>query len=188
MHFGLKQPKSTLPLTRLFAHSLAPLTHLLAPHYLLHLRAPLSSLVCSLARSLTNFKACGIKNDQMAIFSGFFSVLDHSAMAVSSKLNSFMSIMSVQVIICLSFSCISEVSVISQFSPFHYGTMLENSQEYKLKYRATRLSVRLFARTACFACTLSCAHLFARTAHSFAHSGLLTCSLARSLPCSWDSE
>ena len=39
-------------------------------------------------------------------------------------------------------------------------TMVDNSQEYRLKYWATRSSVRLFARTA---------HSFARTAH-FAHS------------------
>ena len=35
--------------THLFARSLAPLTHLLALHCLLHLRAPLRLFVCSLA-------------------------------------------------------------------------------------------------------------------------------------------
>ena len=62
--------------------------------------------------------------------------------------------------------------------------MVDNSQEYRLKYWATRSSV----------CS------FNRTAHSFACSGLLasltlsaalTCSLAhslRSLPRSWESE
>ena len=41
------------PLARPFALSLAPLTHSLARHCWLRLRAPLRSLVCSLAHSLT---------------------------------------------------------------------------------------------------------------------------------------
>ena len=52
----------------------------------------------------------------------------------------------------------------------HHSTMVDNSQEYRLKYWATRSSVRLFACTA---------HSFACTAHSFACSGLLA-SLAPS--------
>ena len=67
---------------------------------------------------------------------------------------------------------------------YHQRTMVQNSQEYRLKYWATRSSV----------------HSFARTAHSFACSGLLA-SLApsaalirlparslRSLPRLWDSD
>ena len=44
---------STGPLTRPFARSLAPLTHLLAPHNLFHSRAPLRSLARSIAHSLS---------------------------------------------------------------------------------------------------------------------------------------
>ena len=64
----------TGPLARPFARSLAPLTRLLALHYLLCSRAPLHSL----ARSLTHFAqfayslAHGTVNDGMAIYSVFF--------------------------------------------------------------------------------------------------------------------
>ena len=47
------QDVSTGPLTRPFARSLAPLTHLLAPHNLFHSRAPLRSLARSIAHSLS---------------------------------------------------------------------------------------------------------------------------------------
>ena len=62
--------------------------------------------------------------------------------------------------------------------------MVDNSQEYRLKYWATRSSVRSFARTA---------HLFAcsRLLALLAPSAALTRSLARSLcslPRSWESE
>ena len=55
-------------------------------------------------------------------------------------------------------------------------TVVWNNQKYRLKYWATRTSV----------CS------FARTAHSFACSGLLaslaaSAALTRSLACSWDS-
>ena len=66
---------STGPLARLFACSLAPLTHLLAPHCSLCLRAHCAH---SFARSLTYSRARGKKADLMAIFSVFFNVLDHS--------------------------------------------------------------------------------------------------------------
>ena len=45
--------KSNGPFVPLFARSLAPLTHLLAPHSSLRSRAPLRSLVRSLAHLLT---------------------------------------------------------------------------------------------------------------------------------------
>ena len=57
---------------RPFACSLVPLTHLLAPHYLLRSRVRLLALFAhSLAR--------GTVNDLMAISSVFFSILAHSA-------------------------------------------------------------------------------------------------------------
>ena len=56
---------------------------------------------------------------------------------------------------------------------FPISHMVENSQEYRLKYWATRSSVRSFA----------CSGLLA----SLAPSAALTRSL-RSLPRSWDSE
>ena len=68
----------TGPLAHPFASSLAPLTCSLAPHYSLCLR----TLLRSLARSLTHFahsQAHGTVNDRMAIYSVFFSGLDHSA-------------------------------------------------------------------------------------------------------------
>ena len=66
----------------------------------------------------------------------------------------------------------------------HSFTMVDNSQEYRLKHWATRSSVRSFTRTAnSFACS--------RLLASLAPSTALTRSLARSL-CSflrsWDSE
>ena len=70
-------------LARSFAHSLAPLTLLLALRYLLRLRAPLRSFVCSLAHSFAHFahsRAHGTVNDWMARFIlSFFSILAHSA-------------------------------------------------------------------------------------------------------------
>ena len=63
-------------------------------------------------------------------------------------------------------------------------TMVENSQEYSLKYWATRSSVRSFARPALL---FACSSLLA----SLACSAALTRSLARSLrslPSLWDSE
>ena len=66
------------PLARPFARSLAPLTRSLAPHYSLRSRAPLRSL----ARSLPHFAhslARGKVIDEMAIFSGFYSILAYSA-------------------------------------------------------------------------------------------------------------
>ena len=66
--------------------------------------------------------------------------------------------------------------------------MVENSQEYRLKYWATRSSVRShrslvpLLRTARFPHALRCAHLFARSL-----TRLLAHSL-RSLPHSWESE
>ena len=63
-------------------------------------------------------------------------------------------------------------------------TMVNNSQKYRLEYWATRSSVRSFARTAH---SFACSGLLA----SLAPSAALTCSLAcslRSLPRSWDSE
>ena len=70
--------KSTGLLARLFARSLTPLTRSLAPDCSLCLCPLLRSLVCSLtyfAHSLAGWTV----NDKMAIFSVFFSVLDHSA-------------------------------------------------------------------------------------------------------------
>ena len=63
---------------------------------------------------------------------------------------------------------------ISTLSPFAFaklyslkvGTMVENSQEYRLKYWATRSFVRSFARTAH---SFACSGLLASLAH-FAHS------------------
>ena len=74
-----KQPRiqtfSTGQLTRLFARSFAlAATHLLTPHCLLHSRAPLHSLICSLAH-IAHSRACG----KVAILSVFFSILEHSA-------------------------------------------------------------------------------------------------------------
>ena len=66
----------------------------------------------------------------------------------------------------------------------HPLTMVDNSQEYRLKYWATRSSVRSFARTAH---SFACCGLLA----SLAPSAALTRSLARSLrslPRSLDSE
>ena len=65
-----------------------------------------------------------------------------------------------------------------------HSIMVDNSQEYRLKYWATRSSVRSFARTAH---SIACSGLLA----SLASSAALTPSLARSLrslPRSWDSE
>jgi len=62
--------------------------------------------------------------------------------------------------------------------------MVDNSQEYRLQYWATRSSVRSFARTAH---SFACSGLLA----SLAPSAALTRSLARSLrslPRSWESE
>ena len=50
---AMNRDMSTGPLTRLFAHSLALLTHSIAPHCLLHSHAPLRSFVCSVAHLLT---------------------------------------------------------------------------------------------------------------------------------------
>ena len=61
-----------------FAQSLAPLTRLLALPCSLCLHAPLRSLICSLAH-FTHSHACGTVNNQMTIFSVFFSILSHSA-------------------------------------------------------------------------------------------------------------
>ena len=62
--------------------------------------------------------------------------------------------------------------------------MVENNQEYRLKYWATRSSIRSFAHTAH---SFACSGLLA----SLAPSAALTRSLARSLrslPCSWESD
>ena len=65
-----------------------------------------------------------------------------------------------------------------------HSTMVEDSQEYRLQYWATRSSVCSFARTAhSFACS--------RLLASLAPSAALTRSLARSLrslPRSWESD
>ena len=64
------------------------------------------------------------------------------------------------------------------------STLVDNSQKYRLQYWATRSSVRSFARTAH---SFACSGLLA----SLAPSAALTRSLARSLrslPCSWGSE
>ena len=69
------------------------------------------------------------------------------------------------------------------FENRHFA-MVENSQEYRLRYWATRSSVRSFAHTAH---SFACSGLLA----SLAPSAALTRSLARSLrshPRSWDSE
>ena len=52
-HYGTKQPRGTGPLTRPFAHLLAPLTHSLDPHCLLHSRALRRSFPRLLTHSLT---------------------------------------------------------------------------------------------------------------------------------------
>ena len=57
-------------------------------------------------------------------------------------------------------------------------TMVDNSQEYRLKYWATRSSVRSFARTAH---SVACFALLAALTRSLARS-------LRSLPRSWESE
>ena len=77
--------ESTGPLARPFAHSLAPLTHSLAPPCLLCLRAPQRSHVRSLARfaHFTNSLARGKVNDWMTIFPEFFFDLAHSAEVAS---------------------------------------------------------------------------------------------------------
>ena len=62
---------STGPLARLLAHSLAPLTHSLAPDCSLLSRPPLHSLVRSLAH-LAHSLARGKVNDWMVIYSVFF--------------------------------------------------------------------------------------------------------------------
>ena len=59
------------PLARPFAHSLAPLTRLLAPDCSLRSRPPLRSLVRSLAH-FAHSLARGTENDCMAILSVFF--------------------------------------------------------------------------------------------------------------------
>ena len=69
---------STGPLACPFAHSLAPLTRLLAPDCSLRSRPPLRSLVPSLAH-FAHSLARGTVNDWMAILSVFFSIFDHSA-------------------------------------------------------------------------------------------------------------
>ena len=74
--------RSTGSLACPFARSLAPLACSLAPHYSPCLRAPLRSLVCSLAH-FAHSLARGKEDDWMAIFSVFFSFLDHSARAPS---------------------------------------------------------------------------------------------------------
>ena len=78
-----------------------------------------------------------------------------------------------------------KVSNVKNSVPVKEGsTMVENSQEYKLLYWATRSSVRSFVRTAH---SFACSGLLA----SLAPSAALTRSLARSLrplPRSWDSE
>ena len=71
---------STGPLAHPFACSVAPLTRSLAPHYSLCFRAPLHSLVCSLAQ-FSHTLASGKEIDWMAILSVFLSILDHSAMS-----------------------------------------------------------------------------------------------------------
>ena len=62
----------------------------------------------------------------------------------------------------------------------HNHTMVQNSQEYRLKYWVTRLSVRSFARTTH---SFACSRLLALLTPSAA----LTHSLARSLR-SWDID
>ena len=65
---------STGPLARPFARPLAPLTRLLDPHNSLYSRAPLCSLIHSLAHfaHFTHSLARGTVNDLIAIFSVFF--------------------------------------------------------------------------------------------------------------------
>ena len=75
---------STGPLARPFARWLAPLNRSIALPYLLCLRAPLRSLVCSLAHSAHPL-ARETVNDWTAIYSVFFSILAHSAMVVVVK-------------------------------------------------------------------------------------------------------
>ena len=64
---------------------------------------------------------------------------------------------------------------------YHECTVGQNNQEYRLKYCAIRSSAHLFLRTAhSFACSALLA--------SLARSAALTRLLARSLPRSWESE
>ena len=85
---SIKNPdESTAPLPRPFAHSLAPLTCLLAPHSSLCSHAPLRSFI----RLLVHFAhslAHGTVNDWMAIYFVFFSILDHSVLALNELNNS----------------------------------------------------------------------------------------------------
>ena len=93
---------STGPLARPFAHSLAPLTRLLAPDCSLRSRPPLRSLVHSLAH-FTHSLARGTVNDWMDSLSVFFSIFDHRVSVtgtkvrrrfyVSSLLESFLSLL-----------------------------------------------------------------------------------------------
>ena len=69
---------STRPLARPFTCSLATLTRLLAPHYLLRSHAPLRSLARLLAY-IAHSLARGKVNDWMTIYSMFFSILAHCA-------------------------------------------------------------------------------------------------------------
>ena len=74
--------RSTKPLARFFACSLAPLTHSLALHCLLCLRAMLHSLARLLAH-FTHFLACGKVKEWMVIYSVFYSLLDHSEVVIA---------------------------------------------------------------------------------------------------------
>ena len=62
---------STALLARPFAYSLAPLTHLLAPHCLLHFRSPLHSFLRILAHSHSNSRE---------MFQHYWAVRRHSAL------------------------------------------------------------------------------------------------------------
>ena len=76
-YYGPEQPRiRSEVLGQWLICSLVPLSRSLAPHYSLHSRAPLRSIICSLARPLDRKKV----DDKMTISSNFFSVLDHSAM------------------------------------------------------------------------------------------------------------
>ena len=68
---------STGPLARPFAHSLAPLTRLLAPHYSLRSRAPFVLLITSLTPLLVG------KWIIRWLFFCVFSIMDHSALSSS---------------------------------------------------------------------------------------------------------
>merc|ERR1719383_1265626 len=90
LHCGPEQPKiQTEVLGLTLVRSLAPLTRSLAPDSSLRSRPPLRSL----ARSLAHFahsQARGTVIDKMAILSVFFSIFDHSDLAlVSSTINLF---------------------------------------------------------------------------------------------------